>query len=336
MTQSTRQVTRNKKVISVAELDQKEHPQKCYEELLGRKTPCPNCPLEKVWKNKKSCSFKCKPSPDLPDANITLSPNFDTQGNVFSITEIVEWEESEKKEKRNSFVDKFISNQILNKEQNQKVDYFNLMAHQIQQPIGIIRGYVDLFFQNPNEKDKKIVESELSRLSHLISQILKLSHVDSGLSNMKLEKIELIDFLQKFIDTYQKKARNNELVFSAPKSKTIVVNIDRYEFMDAIDALLANAVKYANPESKIDIKVIPKKESVEISAKNLCPPIPTEEKDKIFMPFFRGEADKSGSGLGLSIAQRITELHKGSLSFTSNKRSTEFRIKIPRILPNKS
>ncbi len=333
MTQTTRQIARNKKVISVAEFDQEKH-NKCYEVLLGRKTPCQNCPLEKVWKTKKSCSFSCKTAPNVPKANITLSPNFDAQGNVFSVTEIVEWTNTDKHE-RNSFVDKFISNQILNKELNQKVDYFNLMAHQIQQPIGIIRGYVDLFFQKPNEKDKKIVESELSRLSHLISQILKLSHVDSGLSNMRFEKIELIDFLQKFTTDYQKKAKNNKLVFSAPKSKTIVVDIDRYEFMDAIEALLNNAIKYADANSKIEVSVVPKKDFVEIIVHNIGAPIPLEEQDKIFTPFFRGE-DKSGSGLGLSIAQRIAELHRGNVLFISNKKSTEFKIKIPRILPNKA
>ncbi|MDH3324700.1 MAG: HAMP domain-containing histidine kinase [Candidatus Peregrinibacteria bacterium] len=215
-------------------------------------------------------------------------------------------------------------------------DFLSYAAHQMQHPLGILRGYLDLFFKNPNESDKKVIEDELVRLSYLISQILKLSKVETESLKINFEKVEIISFLRNFFEKFSQIISTHNFVFNEPKEKNLVVSIDRNEMGEALQTLLENAIKYTPQNGTIKLSISSTTKNVIISILDNGPGIPKKIQKKIFDPFYRGSTNKPGSGLGLSIAKKTIELHGGKISVKSEeKKFTEFKFTIPRVLPKK-
>jgi two-component system heavy metal sensor histidine kinase CusS len=107
---------------------------------------------------------------------------------------------------------------------------------------------------------------------------------------------------------------------------------DRLMLRRAIGNLLSNAVRHANPGSRLLVSLEDRPEAVTLSVENLGGTIPAEYLDRIFDRFFRVDAARQrseGTGLGLAIAKSIVSAHGGTISATSSESVTRFSIKLP-------
>jgi signal transduction histidine kinase len=96
--------------------------------------------------------------------------------------------------------------------------------------------------------------------------------------------------------------------------------------------LLENAVRYSPHTEPIEIAAWVDGGDMVKEVKDRGPGIPAELHDRIFEPFFRGDAargNSSGCGLGLSIVQRIAAAHGGRVSVSSRESGSNFRIMLP-------
>ena len=84
--------------------------------------------------------------------------------------------------------------------------------------------------------------------------------------------------------------------------------------------LLDNAIKYAGNEKIVTVTLAKKQERIQLRVNNTGTPIPSTMLPHVFDRFYRGETDRTsnGFGLGLAIAKRITQMHKGSIHVDSN------------------
>ncbi len=98
--------------------------------------------------------------------------------------------------------------------------------------------------------------------------------------------------------------------------------------------LLDNALKYADAQSIIRITLSEEKGHINLICSNRCTEINQEQISHSFERFYRAEEShsnkKEGFGLGLSIAQAITELHKGEISVSLNDNIVIFKIHLPK------
>ncbi|MGL5149833.1 MAG: ATP-binding protein [Clostridium sp.] len=126
-------------------------------------------------------------------------------------------------------------------------------------------------------------------------------------------------------------SKNIEVVLDNPY-REIYVDIDIRLFSRVIENLLKNAEKYSDENSKFRVEVRDVEGEIFISFINKCEDLKRESIDKIFEKFYRVDEartlENEGSGLGLSIAKRIIELHEGSLTAEKLDENIEFKIKI--------
>jgi signal transduction histidine kinase len=111
----------------------------------------------------------------------------------------------------------------------------------------------------------------------------------------------------------------------------LAVDADRALLISAVGNLLNNAFKFTVPHSEVSLRAYGIADRVRIDVEDHCGGLPAGIADSIFVPFTQGSADKSGLGLGLSIAQRVVEANQGTLSVRDQPGSgCVFTIDLPR------
>ena len=193
------------------------------------------------------------------------------------------------------------------------------MSHDIKTPLTSIINYVNLL-KNENFDDPRIqryievLEQKSMRLKTLTEDVVEASKITSG--NIKLEFMKL-DFTELVLQTsaeYEEKfgERNLTEIQNLPKEKALVY-IDGRRTWRILANLYNNAAKYAMAGSRIytDLKVT--EGAVIFSIKNISEQPLNINADQLTERFIRGDISRSteGSGLGLSIAQTLTEMQKG-------------------------
>jgi signal transduction histidine kinase len=99
----------------------------------------------------------------------------------------------------------------------------------------------------------------------------------------------------------------------SPVSADIVVDVDRQLLASAVSNLLQNAFKFTKPEGTVSLVTQATKDRVSIEVSDECGGLPAGKEEELFRPFTRGSSDRSGLGLGLSIALSATRANSGEL-----------------------
>ena len=111
----------------------------------------------------------------------------------------------------------------------------------------------------------------------------------------------------------------------------LAVDADRALLISAVTNLLQNAFKFTVAHTEVSLRAYGIADRVRIDVEDHCGGLPAGVAESIFVPFTQGSADKSGLGLGLSIAQRVVEANQGTLSVRDQPGSgCVFTIDLPR------
>jgi signal transduction histidine kinase len=112
------------------------------------------------------------------------------------------------------------------------------------------------------------------------------------------------------------KAKNCSLDLKAPEAVSLAA--DEELIRRAIENVIRNAIRYAPAGTPIDIELRVSRESAQIAVRDYGPGVPEDALPRIFDPFYRVDSDRNrasgGVGLGLAIARRAVELHRGKLT----------------------
>lgn len=213
-------------------------------------------------------------------------------------------------------------------------------SHELRTPLSAIQTFCEVSLRekaisgNCREIIEKVM-NEVSRMTKLTESLLLLTRGDSGRIKLTKEPTDL-------------KAVSNELVevlgvLGEERGVSIRVtgdsgtaNVDPVLMRQSIMALLHNSIKFAPEKSEIQIELKEGAEKVSIAVKDNGCGIEAEHREKIFERFYRVEECRNrnlgGAGLGLPIAQWITQAHGGTILFKPNEPSGSiFEINIPRV-----
>lgn len=197
-----------------------------------------------------------------------------------------------------------------------KEDIFNSIAHDLRSPVLNMQGYIKLLsYELKNEKQEKYIkglEEESYIIYRMIENILDMSRIENNMLNLKREKADINNLIEKIYERYKIRAENKNINFTFKKQgKPLYVNLDPELFQRAIDNILSNAFKYTQEGGKVKIEIKEMENEVEIAISDNGPGIEKEKLDKIFDKF-KLASDK-GFGLGLGIAKKIIDMHNGKL-----------------------
>lgn len=217
------------------------------------------------------------------------------------------------------------------------------VSHDLKNPLSSIMGYAELCHKNPglSEDERKrygeIIFENSRRANRLITDLFELSKVESPGYTLCIDKIDICEYLREqlgtFISAFEDAAFNYQI--SIPE-KEIPVAIDRQQLSRVFENLIANALQYNRPGTKIEIGLEEFPDVVEISFRDDGVGMPKDLAEGVFRPFVRGDLSRNsangGTGLGLAIAQRIVHAHGGTIQLkTEEGQGAEFRIKVPKM-----
>ena len=219
-------------------------------------------------------------------------------------------------------------------------DFVANASHELKTPITIIRGFAETLHDHPElsrevyrEITEKIV-SNCERMSTLIKNLLTLAAVDEGLPRSRLQECDLLDLIEQAIQTILVVHPDAQLHLGTSGAGPFHLMADSDLVLQAILNLLDNAVKYSKSPAQVSVDVSRGATEIFIRIADKGIGIPQEDLDRIFERFYAVDKSHSrslgGSGLGLSIVERIIEKHQGNIAVESEVgKGTTFRISLP-------
>lgn len=201
-----------------------------------------------------------------------------------------------------------------------------ILAHEIKTPLTSIKMNIDILNQTLNlssdEKDSfEIIKKETSRLAQLVKEVLQFSRT----SELYISKFSLNQLIEETFQLIKPNIRNKQIKL-LNKTNYVELKADLDKFKQVLLNLIQNSIDAIDTEGTIEITSKAKEQYIFIYVKDNGNGI--NEPEKIFEPFYTTKI--SGTGLGLAVAQKIIEQHKGTLRLISTKKGeTVFEIKLP-------
>jgi signal transduction histidine kinase len=175
---------------------------------------------------------------------------------------------------------------------------------------------------------------ETQRLKTITRSLLLLAQADAGQLKLTLAPVDLSAELEGMIEDARGLAAATRLIFDVQCPPGLRIEADRALLHTALFNLIGNAIKYNEPDGRIEIRLETAADKIVFTIGNTGPGIPPADQTKIFERFYRvrrvSEPRADGIGLGLSLAREIIRAHGGELSLNESRPGwTSFAVTVP-------
>ncbi len=225
------------------------------------------------------------------------------------------------------------ANRALHESNQFKDDLLAMLAHDFRGPLTVIEGYCELLMENANTKSEEIetIYAQAKRLVRLAEDALALAHSQG--ESFALEQTPT-DFAAYVAENLTEIAPNNPRVVFAPGESDIMVELDRSRFRHVLDNLISNALKYSGEEIVVHVTKKGGRAVLDVTDHGIG--IPQGDLATVFTRFGRGSNARNrgieGSGIGLYVAKKIAEAHRGSIQVRSKENAgSTFSVDLPLI-----
>lgn len=221
-----------------------------------------------------------------------------------------------------------------------KINFFTDISHELRTPLTLILGQLDTLIQTEelphaiHHKLQRIYKNAWDML-RLISELLDFRKHEQGCVRLKVEEQDLIGFTRQVCLPFSEYARQKSITLRFNSlCEHLPVWIDSMQMQKVISNLLANALKYTPAKGDITIEIRRNKAQGIISVTDTGTGISPEDLPHIFEQFYQATNSAwkltPGTGIGLSIAKNIVELHHGTIIVSSQPgEGSQFTITLP-------
>ena len=225
-----------------------------------------------------------------------------------------------------------------------KDEFLAILAHELRNPLAPIRNGLQLMKLASNnreavEKARAMMERQVGHMVRLIDDLLDLSRVSQGNLELKQERIELAEVIRNAVETSQPliEQMGHELILVVP-AVPIYLDGDMSRLAQVISNLLNNSAKYTERGGRIRLCAEQLGSEIVVTVEDNGVGIPAHMLSKVFEMFTQVdrslEMSKGGLGIGLSLVQRLVELHGGSVQAHSEGecRGSAIVVRLPVVL----
>ena len=211
-------------------------------------------------------------------------------------------------------------------------------SHELKTPLTVILANLSILQKNRQKTIEdcdgwlESTQEEAKQMRKLVEEMLLLARTEDEQPTTAFSEVNLSELLEKTIMTVEPMAFESGVTLSSDIEENITATYSETHIRQMMMILLDNAIKYAGDEKKVTVTLAKKQDRCELRVNNTGTPIPPDSLPHLFDRFYRGDATRAtnGFGLGLSIAKRVVEMHKGTVRVFSNESDgTTFVVKIP-------
>jgi two-component system sensor histidine kinase QseC len=218
-------------------------------------------------------------------------------------------------------------------------------AHELRNPVAAIRAQAEASL---GAEDASAVRAGLAnisasadRLSRLVDQLLALARLESSKDNLSLVSVELNQIAKQTLAELAPRAIERGAAIALESSTPATVSGDPALLASVIRNLVENAIIHGGPNVHVTVRIETVANGFELIVEDDGAGVAVDRRASLGRRFFHGADDTEGSGLGLSLVERIVELHGATLAYGegSQRRGLQVRIRFGsahhhRALPN--
>jgi signal transduction histidine kinase len=218
-----------------------------------------------------------------------------------------------------------------------RADFVSMVSHELRGPMASVIGCAQTLrvrwrelSQEQRESFLGLIESESSRLSDLVGDVLDTSRIEAGSFPYAFDSIDVEELVRETA-TVVALGQDEVRVVTNVAPTLPRVHGDHERLRQLLWNLLSNAVKYTDAGDQVEVSAAKDNGSLAVTVRDHGPGIPADAHDVIFEKFGRvSGAGKPGAGLGLFIARSIAEAHGGTLEVESDAgRGATFVLRLP-------
>jgi len=214
-------------------------------------------------------------------------------------------------------------------------------SHELRTPLAAILSTAEALLSGPCARDaesREFLETimrQAERLRALVAGTLELSRIDAAGGAPKAETVEADFLVEEAAGALASEAEQKGQRLEVEPAGSLTVQGDPHWLLVALRNLVENAVRYTPERGQVRVRAFGDGEDIVFEVSDSGPGIPPDEQRRVFDRFFRGrraaESGAEGSGLGLSIVERVARAHRGRVELEGAEGGgSTFRLRVPR------
>ena len=215
----------------------------------------------------------------------------------------------------------------LERANRQKRELLDLVSTELRAPLTATKGFVDAvrldWEQLPAARRRDLLDRaslNADQLHRVFDQLLDFFRVEAHLVTMKPRPILLSDAVKRTVGDLRPVLANHRVYVTIPDD--LAIRADVAAFRDVLTNLFTNAARFSPAGARIIVSATRVDGAADISVSDEGSGIPREEQKRIFDPFYQSPYNnelRHGTGIGLTIAKRLVEMHGGRIAVVSDE-----------------
>ncbi|MBR2667555.1 MAG: HAMP domain-containing histidine kinase [Oscillospiraceae bacterium] len=217
-----------------------------------------------------------------------------------------------------------INNMSLKISQTEKMksEFLSSVSHELRTPLTAITGWSEILgsgeLKEPEDIQKglSIIQSETSRLTKMVEELLEFSRIEGGRFTLHVEDMDLREAADDAVYTYREffRKQNIQLYYEDGGVDNLPISGDPERLQQVFANVLDNAAKHGGANGRVDVSLAKSEEFAYVNVRDYGPGIPPEELEHVKSMFYKGSSKARGSGIGLAVCEEIVTRHNGTLT----------------------
>ena len=205
-------------------------------------------------------------------------------------------------------------------------------GHDLKTPIAIMRSNLDVMeLTQGKSKWSDNIRSQVARLEHLVGQLLMMARLEEGEIGEPNVHFDFAELLREQWQTHATSFEQKDAAADIQIPDSITLRGRKAYIRQLIDLLLDNAAQYMDDHGRLIMSTSVDRTKVRVRIQNTVEQLPAQQPEELTERFARGDTARNqksgGSGIGLSAAKRIAEMHRGKLEVSYPDQHT-FRVTV--------
>ncbi len=213
-------------------------------------------------------------------------------------------------------------------------EFLSNVSHELKTPISLIQGYAEGLKENINEDEEsrdfycEVIIDEANKMNQLVKKLLSLNELEFGNNQVEFERFDLVAMIRTVLNSTEILFKQKEVTLHFDQEEPVYVWADEFLIEQVVTNYINNALNHVSGSKIIEIKLIPREDTLRIAVFNTGDNIPEEDLEKIWIKFYKVDKARTreygGSGIGLSIVKAIMKSHNQECGVINRSVGVEF------------